>query len=223
MLDRAFRAAEEANRSREEALGIQHLNSELEVEAEWVLHTSGELYLLERNGKRSVLQIRGRDAEVPCIRVESFDGNGDSAGIKDIPVELDFCAGFYEGEEAYYLAFGQDNMEENDDKEVYRVVRYDKNWNRLAAASVTGGESYTTQPYRATSHVAMAEENGTLILHASRQRYLTPKDGLRHQSNITIKIRTSDMRVLYVSPSFPGNHVSHSFAQYVVFDGGEPV
>ena len=223
MLDRAFRAAEAANRDREEKLGISHLNSGLEVEAEWVLHTSGELYLLERNGKRSVLQIRGRDAEVPCIRVESFDGNGDSAGIKDIPVELDFCAGFYEGEEAYYLAFGQDNMEENDGKEVYRVVRYDKNWNRLAAASVTGGESYTTQPYRATSHVAMAEENGTLILHASRQRYLTPKDGLRHQSNITIKIRTSDMRVLYVSPSFPGNHVSHSFAQYVVFDGGEPV
>ncbi len=223
MLDRAFRAAEAANWNREEALGIGHLNSALEVETEWAVHTTGELYLLGRNGEQSVLQIRGRDGENPCVRVERFDENGHSAGIQDIPVELDFCAGFYEGEEAYYLAFGQDNMEEDDGKEVYRIVRYDKSWNRLAAASVTGGESYTTQPYRSTSHVAMAEEDGVLILHTSRLRYLTPKDGLRHQSNITIKISTPDMRVLSVSPPFPGNHVSHSFAQYVAFDGGEPV
>ena len=223
MLDRAFRAAEAANLTREEKLGIEHLESKLEMETEWAVHATGELYLLERNGKPSVLQIRGRDSETPSIRVESFDGKGKSTGIKEIPMELDFCAGFYEGENAYYLAFGQDNMEEQNSREVYRVVRYDKNWNRLSAASVNGGDSYTTQPYRSTSHVAMAEENGTLILHTSRLRYLTKDDGLRHQSNITIKISTPSMTVQSVSPEFPRNHVSHSFAQYVAFDNGLPV
>ncbi len=223
MLDRAFRAAEEANMAREEKLGIAHLDSQLGIETEWAVHTSGELYYLEEDGERSVLQLQGRNVSDPAIRVEQFDREGNSTGVKDIPIELAFCAGFYEGENAYYLAFGQDNMEENDSKEVYRVVRYDKDWNRLGAASVKGGESYTTQPYRSTDHVAMAEEDGTLILHTSRLRYLTPKDGLRHQSNITIKISTPDMTVQSVSSQFPGNHVSHSFAQYVAFDGGEPV
>ncbi len=223
MLDRAFRAAEEAALRREETLNIGHLESKLGVETEWAVNTSGELYLLEQDGAYSVLQIKGRGAEAPAVRVERFDENGHSAGIRDIPMELSYCAGFYDGEDAYYLAFGQDNMEEDDGKEVYRVVRYDREWNRVAAASVNGGESYTTQPYRSTSHVAMAEDGGVLILHTSRLRYLTPKDGLRHQSNITIKVRTSDMSVVSVSPPFPGNHVSHSFAQYVAFDGGEAV
>ena len=92
------------------------------------------MYLLEQDGAYSVLQIKGRGAEAPTVRVERFDENGHSAGIRDIPMELSYCAGFYDGEDAYYLAFGQDNMEEDDGKEVYRVVRYDREWNRVAAA-----------------------------------------------------------------------------------------
>lgn len=223
MLDRAFRQAEEAAVARDQRLGIQSLATALEEDTDWTLADGGNrLYYLENEVGRAVLRICGGSTATSGIQVERFDGQGKSLGVQEIPVELSFCAGFYEGEDACYLAFGQENMEEDDRREVYRIVKYDKNWNRLGSASVAGGESYTTFPYRSTSHTAMAERDGTLILHTARLRYAS-SDGVRHQSNITIKVRTADMSVLSVSPRSPGNHVSHSFAQYVVFDGAEPV
>ncbi len=221
MLDRAFLQGEEASVLRDESLSIRSFQTALEEPTDWTLEGQGtQMYWLKDGG---VLRIQGSGTTTSGIQAEYFDGaEGHSLGIREIPVELSVCAAFYEGEEAYYLAFGQSNMEENDGKEVYRIVKYDKNWNRLASASVKGGESYTTQPYRSTSHTALTEDNGTLILYTARLRYQTA-DGLRHQSNITIKVRSSDMSILEVSPRSPGNHVSHSFAQYVAFDGGEPV
>ena len=73
------------------------------------------------------------------------------------------------------------------------------------------------------SVLVIDSSDGVLVLHTSRQRYLTRDDNLRHQSNFTAKISTPEMRVLWQSGEFPGNHVSHSFAQYVVFDNGTPV
>lgn len=49
------------------------------------------------------------------------------------------------------------------------------------------------------------------------------EDGNRHQSNITFQIRTSDMEVLDKGGQWPKNHVSHSFATYVRFDGSRIV
>ena len=106
MLDRAFRAAEEANLAREERGGIDHLLSRLELATDFAVHSPGELYLLEENGEWAILQLQGRNVENPAIRVESFDKNGNSTGIRDIPMELEFCAGFYEGENAYYQQGG---------------------------------------------------------------------------------------------------------------------
>lgn len=235
MIDRVFRMAEEARIQRDKSLGIESLKTAEEMRTDFtpgglVGHT---VYLLERNGVRSILQITDHEFEFNSaamglnqssrVWLETFDASGTSTGVRDIPMELDFCAAFYEGKDAYYLAFGQENMEENDSKEVYRIVRYDKDWNRLDAASVTGGESHTTIPYHFSGHTAMAEENGLLLVHTARQRYLSPDDGLRHQSNITIKISLPDMTVQSVSTPSPANHVSHSFAQYVAFDNGSPV
>lgn len=202
--------------------GVSPMKTAFQESKEKYLRGNSNFYVLKNNGALSVLQIRERNYEKSSVQLETYRADGTSAGIREIPMELGYCAAFYESDDSYYLAFGQDNMEENDNKEVYRVVRYNKNWKRLGAASVTGKQSYTTVPYSFTSHTAMAEEDGTLILHASRQRYLT-SDGLRHQSNITITVRTSDMSVLSVSAPFPSNHVSHSFAQYVAFDNGNPV
>ena len=223
LVDRSYQAAEEAAVRRDAARGIGTLHSAMDLSAAHYLASAERFYLLEHYGVRSVLRTSdweyGEDASV---KLETFRADGTSAGVREIPMELSCCTSFYEGEEAYYLAFGQQNLNENDSLEVYRIVQYDKDWNRLGAASITGRQSFTTVPYRSTSHTAMAEENGTLILHTARQRY-TSSDGIRHQSNLTVKIRTSDMSVQSVSPEFPSNHVSHSFAQYVRFDGGLPV
>ena len=140
MLDRAFRQAEEAGVKWDADHGIRSFVSQLEEDADRSLEDAAtRMYWLENGRTSSVLQIKSTDDGGSEIRVEDFDAKGNSIGVKEIPVELAYCAAFYEGEEAYYLAFGQSNMEENDGKEVYRIVKYDKNWNRLASASVKGG------------------------------------------------------------------------------------
>ena len=48
--------------------------------------------------------------------------------------EIDFdgiFGGFYSGSDAYYLASGFSNPNESDDAEVFRFVKYDKNWKKL--------------------------------------------------------------------------------------------
>ena len=211
MVDRLYTSAEPAVKARRAEQGIRMIDTSLESYAVKQPNADSTMYYALENGERQfVLYISSDRTQV---RLEFCDGTG----TKTIPLELETCGGFYEGPENYYLAFGQNNMEESAGKTVYRVVKYDKSWNRLGAADIS--DCYTTVPFDFTSHTAMAEKDGTLILHTSRQRYLTPDDGLRHQSNFTAKIRVSDMAVLEQSEEFPRNHVSHSFAQYVAFDG----
>ncbi|MGX1829719.1 hypothetical protein ACWIE6_15825 [Paenibacillus taichungensis] len=68
----------------------------------------------------------------------------------------------------------------------------------------------------------MAEHDNTLIFHTARKRYTT-SDGLNHQSQLTIQVNTSTMTVTNDLGQFQKNHVSHSFDQYVQFDGSTPV
>ena len=158
------------------------------------------------------------------ITIERFSADGSLTASQTLEKELPTFGAFLDSGRHFYLAFGQDNDEEDDDREVWRIVQYDRDWNRLSAASVSGGASYTTVPFRAAvARMAVSEDGKTLALHAARQRYTTPDDGLRHQSNLTVTMNTADMKVLSVSEEFPSNHVSHSFGQFVRFDGEQLV
>jgi hypothetical protein len=151
------------------------------------------------------------------INIETYDDNYKLQSKKSIKYELPLFGGFYSGEKYNYIAFGQSNSEEKDDKEVIRIVRYNKDFKRIDSVSIKGGESYTTIPFDAACG-RMSEKGDRLVFHTSRQRYQT-EDGLNHQSQLTIIVDTSSMRVLNDLGSFQTNHVSHSFDQYVQFDG----
>jgi len=155
------------------------------------------------------------------VHIESYDRDYKVTASQKLPVELEYYGAFYSGKQYNYIAYGQDNKEENDNKEVIRVVRYDKSFNRIDSASVTGGQSYTIQPFRSGS--GKMDENGDeLVFHTSRLRYTTP-DGLNHQSQLTLIINTATMRVTNDTGRFQKNHVSHSFDQYVRYDGKDHV
>ncbi len=156
--------------------------------------------------------------------VERYDAAGKVTFSKSLPMELSFCGAFLAGQDGnYYLAFGQENDAEDDAAQVWRIVKYDKNWNRAGAASANGGETYTTIPFRSTVARMDLSDDGVLALYASRQRY-TSDDGTRHQSNITFLLDTKTMRFTQImGEPFPQNHVSHSFGQFIRFDGKEPV
>ncbi|MDN4066638.1 hypothetical protein QYF50_01920 [Paenibacillus vini] len=155
------------------------------------------------------------------ITIDTYNAKYELAATQKIDYELPLFGGFYSGAQYNYIAFGQENREENDNKEVIRIVRYDKSFKRKDSVSITGGQSYTVEPFDAGSG-RMAESGDTLVFHTSRTRYTT-EDKLNHQSQLTIIVNTSNMKVTNDLGRFQKNHVSHSFDQYVLFDGGSQV
>lgn len=151
------------------------------------------------------------------VKIDTYNEKYELTGQKSIPLELPIFGGFYSGEKYNYIAFGQENREENDSKEVIRIVRYDKSFNRVDSVSIKGGESFTVEPFDAAAG-RMAEYGDTLVFHTSRTRYTT-EDKLNHQSQLTLIVNTKTMTVTNDLGRFQKNHVSHSFDQYVLFDG----
>lgn len=151
------------------------------------------------------------------VTIDTYDADYKLLDKKTIDFELPMFGGFYSGEKYNYIAFGQENREENNDKEVIRIVRYDKQFNRMDSVSVKGGASFTINPFQAGSG-RMAESGDTLVFHTARSRYTTA-DGLNHQSQLTIIVNTLSMTIINDLGRFQKNHVSHSFDQYVLFDG----
>ncbi len=174
------------------------------------------------DGTFLVVDVRTNSNGETVIAADTYDSSTyELRNTKTIPMELETFGGFYAGERCNYMVFGQQNTEENDRKEVIRVVKYDKQFNRLDSASVTGGDSYTVQPFDAGS-LRMAEHGDELVIHTSRKRYTT-EDGLNHQSQLTIRLDTDTMRVQNDLGRFQANHVSHSFNQFVQYDGSQHV
>ena len=150
--------------------------------------------------------------------VERYDATGKAVSTRALPMELPIFGGFLAGADGnFYLAFGAENPEEADTAEVWRIVKYDKDWNRIAAASVTGGESGTVIPFRSTvARLALSADGRELTLHAARQMYTDAEDGKRRQSDVTITVDTADMKTVSVTGQ---SSLSHSFGQFVQYDG----
>ncbi|OMD27020.1 hypothetical protein BJP48_21675 [Paenibacillus odorifer] len=193
-----------------------------------VVESNGESSYFPRwKSTASSYLVNNKDGTVSVIEankeftIETYNEKYELTGNKSILFELPVFGGFYSGEKYNYIAFGQENREENDSKEVIRIVRYDKSFNRVDSVSVKGGESYTVSPFDSGSG-SMAEAGDTLVFHTSRTRYTT-EDKLNHQSQLTIIVNTKSMTVTNDLGRFQKNHVSHSFDQYVLFDGAAHV
>lgn len=159
------------------------------------------------------------EAKENTVTIEKYDKQFSLLSQKSIAFELPIFGGFYSGEKYNYIAYGQINEEEKDDKEVIRIVRYDKAFRRVDSVSVR--DCFTVVPFKAGSG-KMAEYGATLVFHTSRLRYTT-EDGNRHQSQLTLIIDTENMCVTNYLGEYQSNHVSHSFDQYVQFDGNDHV
>lgn len=154
-------------------------------------------------------------------KIELHIYDKDMKHIRENTIALPYTewGGFYQGEDGnYYAAVGQENTEQDNSKIVFCIIKFDSNFKELARCNITGGESITRIPYE-IGFARMTMNGNTLIVHTDRERYTTPKDGLNHQSNITLMIDTTTMKQDYVGGTYPYNHVSHSFNQFVKMDG----
>ena len=152
--------------------------------------------------------------ELNCVVIEDYDMNFQFVNQRMIEPELPLWGGFFAGEKYNFLVFGQTNEEEDDSKEVIRVVKYDKEWNRLGQASIRGAN--TTIPFTGGS-LRCDEYKGYLYIHTAHEKYAI--GGVNHQGNLTFVVRQSDMTISDaswdMSTYYPGN-VSHSFNQFVL-------
>lgn len=138
-----------------------------------------------------------------------------------IDAELPMFGGFYKADNNYYILSGQSNPEESDSVEVFRITKYDLNWNRLGSAGIFGGN--TTLPFEA-GNARFAHEGKYLIIRTAHEMYAI--DGLCHQANVTIQVDTDTMTVtdqLTDVWNEEGGYVSHSFNQFLHIDDGKIV
>lgn len=146
------------------------------------------------------------------VYIEYYDNDFNIKSKKSIPMELDLWGGFYHGSDGYYLVEGQNNREEDDAKEVIRVIRYDRNWNKTGTAHITGiaGDEFGQVRYPFDGCVEMTELNGILYIATGHEGYVDASLGQGHQGLLVIAVDQQTMTGEIID-----NDLWHSFAQYV--------
>ena len=168
-------------------------------------------YLFE-NGSGGVTRVEYIDG---TIVVENYDASFRQTSASTLPMELETFGGFYAGADYNFFLFGQSNPDEDDGREVFRVVEYSKDWKRLGSASLSGAN--TTVPFDAGS-ARFAEAGGYLYIRTCHEMYMT-SDGLNHQANVMLVVRERDVTLtdsVYQIRNVNAGYVSHSFNQFIL-------
>ena len=144
-----------------------------------------------------------------------YDSAYNRTGWKKIPTELPRFGGFYETEQNYYLVTGQNNPSESDSVEVFRITKYDKNWNRIAACGIFGAN--TRDPFRSGS-CRMDSAGNILAIRTCHRMYKSETDGQNHQASATFLLDMDTMTVLDAQTDSEYSYmayVGHSFNQFI--------
>ena len=175
------------------------------------------LYPIDNSSLMRV-QSRGNNKGVA---VTWFNSDYKASRQKNVKKELPIFGGFYTDDTYYYLVTGQNNHSCDDSVEVYRVTKYDKDWNRLASVGLFGANTY--EPFAAGS-CDIVSMGDFLIVHTCHTMYSS--DSTHHQANAVFEINTASMTVtdMHTEVSNPDHgYVSHSFNQYSVLNGDQLV
>lgn len=179
----------------------------------WAAPVKSYLYENTNGALTRVEFINGR------VVIEDYGNGFVLQSQRELEQELSLWGGFYAGTDYNFLVFGQNNIEEDDQKEVIRVVKYSKDWERLGAASLCGAK--TIRPFEAGS-LRMVQDGDKLYIHTCHQMYLDRRDGKNHQANLTFSVNIPNMTVADLNSEIHyENFVGHSFNQFVALDNAK--
>ncbi len=156
------------------------------------------------------------------LLVEYYSSDFEPLSTKLIDNELPVFGAFYDSGDNYYVLSGQENPKQNDSLEVFRITKYDKNWNKIKSCGLYGAN--TTVPFDAGS-ARMTHSGDHLLVRTCHEMYKS-SDGNNHQANVTIEV---DMPSMTITDSYTGvmnvdyGYVSHSFNQFIKTDGNHIV
>ncbi len=159
------------------------------------------------------------------LYVEYFDSSFKLINNKKITIDLPIYGAFYATDSNYYILSGQNNEAESDAQEVFRITKYDNNWNRLSSASMYGGN--TVYPFNSGSARA-ASYGKYLVFRTCHTMYGDKSDPnkTRHQADVTLVVDTEQMKIVdsLVAPvKTRYGSMSHSFNQFVEINDGRVV
>lgn len=172
-------------------------------------------YYYQSGGKLNVVCVQNNGN----LKIYTLSSSFKVKKTKTVKLKYDVWGGFYQGTDGnLYVAVGYQNPKESRKKTVVKVIQYNSNWKKLKTANITGGAGNTFEgiysPFDA-GNCRMDMQGSTLYLMTSRQMFTT-FDGLRHQSNISFKIDTKNMKATEANESY----ASHSFNQFAKFKDG---
>ncbi|MCQ2465813.1 MAG: leucine-rich repeat domain-containing protein, partial [Oscillospiraceae bacterium] len=149
------------------------------------------------------------------VSVEYYDREFNFISAKSIEMELSIWGGFFCGSDAYYLIEGENNTAEDTAAEVIRVIKYDREWNRIGASNVTGDSKFGHQVRYPFDYgcVKATEHNGKLYVVTGHEGYVDASVGQGHQGFLMITVDEETLEGKITDAD-----LWHSFAQYIVSD-----
>jgi hypothetical protein len=160
--------------------------------------------------------MRVEDRGNGTIGIMYFDDQYDCTDTLDVKLELPKFGAFHAGtDENYYVLTGQDNPDELDTMEVFRITKYDKNWQMLGYSGLLGAN--TVEPMR-SSATRMTDDGDFLFVRSSHKMYKSEKDGKNHQASVTIQVDKKTMEIVDAQTRVINEgygYTSHSFDAYV--------
>ena len=143
--------------------------------------------------------------------IENYDDSFNITSRFSLEGELPVYGGFYSGSDAYYIVYGKNNLEEDDNAEVVRVVKYSKNWDRLGSCSIKSGSddefAKVRYPFDGFG-VDMCEVNGKLYIATAHEGYVDPQYNQGHTGFYMIQVDEATMQGKVVD-----YNLWHSFSQ----------
>ncbi|MDD6645515.1 MAG: Ig-like domain-containing protein [Oscillospiraceae bacterium] len=162
------------------------------------------------------------DAVKKGYLVEYYDYKYNIVKSKKITQELPIFGGFYATDKNYFVLSGQTNYNEDDSVEVYRITKYDKNWNRLGSGGLYGANTYI--PFDAGS-ARMTVSGKYLLVRTCHEMYKTD-DGYHHQANVTFQFDIDNVKITDSFTSIMNasvGYASHSFNQFIQVENNKIV
>ena len=160
--------------------------------------------------------IRSEIAE-NTVHIEVLGSDYKHKSSQTIRGELEYICGVYFGKNNNFIVCAQTNPQESDSREVVRVIKYSKSWQRISSASIFGANTYI---FADAGSLRFAEYGDYLYIRSCHEMYLSA-DGKHHQANMTFVVDTVNMTVTDDNYGISNNgtgYVSHSFNQFIATD-----
>ena len=133
--------------------------------------------------------------------------------------ELPIFGGYYTDGTYHYLVYGASNYNEDNEKEVLRIIQYNQDWSvRVSSVGLCGAN--TTVPFKGGT-LRCTHWNDYLYLRTCHEMY-QDEDGINHQANMTLVIDTNGMQIVdgFAGVGMRWGYTSHSFNQFIKAQDG---